>query len=112
MVKEFLKIPNGRSIHNVAVNDIIHIKSKGAYSDIFLASGEKHTCAKNLCTLFESLSGKKHFYRPHKSHIVNLNKIKQYRSKGRGGIIVMSCGTWVPLSKREKSGFLSVFKNH
>jgi two-component system LytT family response regulator len=112
MEREFLKIPNGKSIHNVSVNDIIHISSKGAYSVIHLTAGEKHVCAKNLGTIFQKLSDKKHFCRTHKSHVVNLNKVKQYRSTGRSGIIIMNCGTWVPLSKREKSSFLSAFKNN
>ena len=111
MEKEFLKIPNGRSIHNITVDDIIYIKAKGAYAEIFLATGEKHTCAKNLSALFQNLSGKKYFYRPHKSHVVNLTKIKQYRSWGSCGLLVMSCGTMIPVSKREKPGFLSAFKN-
>jgi two-component system LytT family response regulator len=112
MEKEFLKVPDGKSIYNVAVEEIIHIRSKGAYSVIHLATGEKHKCANNLNVLFEKLSVKKHFYRPHKSHIVNLNKIKQYRSFGRCGMVMMVCGTMIPVSKRGRANFLNVYKNH
>jgi two-component system LytT family response regulator len=110
MEKDFLKIPNGKSIHAVTIKDIVHITSKGAYSVIHLSTGEKHACAKGLGELFERLSNHKYFYRPHKSHVVNLNKVKQYRSTGRGAILVMTCGSWVRVSKREKPGFLSVYR--
>jgi DNA-binding LytR/AlgR family response regulator len=111
MNSEFLKIPNGRSIYNVPINNIIHIKSKGAYSEIYLVSGERHRCARNISRLFEILGDKEYFYRPHKSHVINLNRVTQYMSFGRCGMVVMTCGTMIPISKRGKSEFLSVFKN-
>lgn len=45
------------------------------------------------------------FFRPHHSHIINLNFIKRY-IKGDGGQIEMQNGNYVTVARRKKEEFL------
>jgi two-component system LytT family response regulator len=113
MKNEFLKVSKGKnSIHAIYIPDIIHICSEGAYSVVHLSTDRKHKVSRNLKTVFGKLNGQKYFYRPHKSHVVNLSKIKEYTSEGSCGTIVMVCGTTIPVSKRERPGFLKAYRKY
>jgi two-component system LytT family response regulator len=45
------------------------------------------------------------FLRVHNSHIINLAKVSKYL-KGKGGIAVMSDGSYIEISSRKKEIFL------
>lgn len=66
----------------LAINDIIAIQGAGNYSEIKLASGESvldDRPLKQLLTLLPSA-----FMRAHRSHLVNLNEVRELRSLGGG----------------------------
>ncbi len=44
------------------------------------------------------------FFSPHKSHLINLNRIKKYLKEGS---VIMTDGSRVPVSRRRKSEFLN-----
>lgn len=111
MNSDFLKIPSKRNVHNVPFTDIVHIRSRGAYTETYLMTGEKIISAKNLNRMCKYLENKNYFFRPHKSHVVNLTKIKHYRTSGRNGVVVMICGTMIPVSARKKAPFLKAYKS-
>jgi two-component system LytT family response regulator len=49
------------------------------------------------------------FFRAHKSYLINLNHVQQYR-KGEGGTVIMSDGMEVEVSRRNKESFVQLFK--
>jgi len=49
------------------------------------------------------------FFRPHHSHIINLQYIKRY-IKGDGGQLEMQNGNFVDVSRRKKEEFLKLIR--
>ena len=56
---------------------------------------------------FEELLPEETFFRPHHSHIVNINYISRY-IKGEGGQIVLSNGMTVDVSRRKKMDLMKM----
>lgn len=108
MRNEFLIISDNRVIHKVPVAEIVHVESKGMYSEIHTASGTKHCCCKNMGAIFKLLEKASNFFRVHTSHAVNLDHVAKVK-RIKQGYIIMSNGSVIPISKRRKTDF---FKNY
>jgi two-component system LytT family response regulator len=68
----------------------------------------KHLVSKNLAVFEEVLKDNPIFFRPHKSHVINLKYIKQY-IRGEGGELIMQNNSSITLSRNKKQEFLSLF---
>lgn len=88
----------------VAVNDIVRIESDGAYSTICMADGSRHIVSRNLKE-YEMLLPEAHFFRVHKSHIVNMKRVKKYL-RSDGFFVEMEDGSIVEIARRKKDEFL------
>lgn len=77
------------SIRLIDINDISFFKADGAYTEIYLTSGEKIISSKGLKHFEDSCVDFTNFYRCHKSFIVNLNEINEY-VKSDGGYLKMN----------------------
>lgn len=73
----------------------------------YLTDGSKLLVTKTLKD-FEHLLLGHHFFRVHKSHLVNLNQIKNY-IRGAAGYIVLTDNKEVPISRRKKEAFLKLW---
>ena len=102
--KEMLVISDRTGIYNIPLEGIIRFESQGAYSVTHAAMGEKYTSCKSLGAISKELHKVNKFFRIHNSHIINLTKIKMYK-KANGGVVVMTDGSEIPVSRRRKSGF-------
>ena len=58
---------------------------------------------------YEDILAEHNFFRIHRSYIVNLAHIKMYK-KGDGGIVVMSDGKEIEVSRSNKDAFMKFFK--
>ncbi|HXO77587.1 MAG TPA: LytTR family DNA-binding domain-containing protein, partial [Puia sp.] len=76
--------------------------------ELFLVDGQKITSSYTLKS-FEDLLTDQHFFRTHKSFLINLRHIDTYR-KGDGGVVVMSNGREIEIARRNKADFLNLFK--
>jgi two-component system, LytTR family, response regulator len=101
-----LVIKTEQGMEMVPASSIIRLEADGGYTTIILESGDKIVSSKSLGEM-ESMLPEKQFFRSHKSHIVQIDKIKKYL-KDDGGIIVMSNGDQVSISRRNKEAFLDV----
>jgi two-component system LytT family response regulator len=97
-----LPVLNGLEFINI--NDIIKIKGENVYSIFFLADGTQFVVCHTLKDT-ENMLSKFGFFRVHKSFIINLRYIFRY-IKGEGGTVVMSDGSEVEISRRNKADFL------
>lgn len=88
----------------VAIREIIRCEARINYTDIYLTGNRKMTVSKTLKD-FEDLLGYQHFFRIHKTHLVNLNYIKSYQ-KGKGGSVKLEDQTELEVSTRRKDSFL------
>jgi two-component system, LytTR family, response regulator len=106
---EKLSIPTQNGMLFVDFDNVIRIQSSNKYSIVFTKEGRQHIVPKSL-SRFEEVLSKRRFIRVHDSHIVNINHLNGYL-KGKGGEIIMSDGTHVPVSIRKKDALSSIFRN-
>jgi two-component system LytT family response regulator len=99
-----LPVTNGLEFVNVV--DIIRIQGDNVYSTFYLGNGKKMVACMTLKET-DMLLGRLGFFRVHKSSIVNLRHITRY-IKGEGGVVVMSDGAEVEVSRRIKPMFLKM----
>ncbi|MEO1449652.1 MAG: LytTR family DNA-binding domain-containing protein [Bacteroidota bacterium] len=105
---EQLALPTLAGYTFVEIRDIIRVEGSGNYSTIYLNTGQTLTISKNIKFLEDRLQHT-FFFRPHASHLINLQAIKRYLRKD-GGVIEMQDGYSVPLSRRRKEQFQLLLK--
>ena len=109
MKKNFLSISARQGIYPLPYKNIIRLEAKGSQTVIHDSSGNKHWYNKNIGALKTLLRNQDSFFRVHKSHIINVNKMKVYKPND-GNVVIMECNTSVPVSKRVRSSFNRMLK--
>lgn len=102
-------ISNHHDLLVINTDDIIRIEADRSYSNVHLADGTKEYISKSLREMEERLSPDG-FIRTHKSHLVNLNCIVKYAADSNG-VLVLSNGEIIPVSRRKKKEVILVVKN-
>ena len=102
-----ITIPLQNGFEVLDVDDIIFCKADNNYTEIHLKNSKK-LVSKTL-KYFENALKEHTFSRIHKSYLVNVNAIKQYK-KGKGGSVLLSNGKEILVSASQKSNLLSYFK--
>lgn len=92
----------------IPVKEIVRVESLNNYSKLYLITGKNIVASKTL-KLIEEMLVHYRFFRPHKSHLVNLEYITKY-VRGEGGMIIMADGSEVDVSRQRKQDFLKVFE--
>lgn len=80
----------------------------GQKPDIYLTDGRKICVSKSLIEYELMLEGAD-CLRVHKSYLVNLHHIKEYR-RGEGGVIILSNNAEIYVSRRRKDVFMENVK--
>ena len=101
-----IAIPNADGYTMVKVSDIMYCSADGSYTEIYLLNGKKIVASKLLKDIEELLPNKT-FYKIHRSHIVNLNLIKNY-SKIDGSQVVLQNNIRLDVSDRSRKEFLDL----
>jgi two-component system LytT family response regulator len=101
-------LPSMEGFEVVVLKDVIRLQAKDNLTDIFLSDGTRRTVSKTL-KFYEEILSDYDFVRVHKSHIININCVKQYR-KGKGGDIYLTDGSAVQLAPARKELFLAKFR--
>jgi len=91
----------------IMVSEIIRCQSTNNYTDFYLTGRRKITATKTLKWV-DDLLHDHHFFRAHDSHLINLNHIKRYMKGGEGGVVELSEGQEVDISRRRKEEFLKI----
>ena len=97
-------LPTQSGYEIIPVKEIIRCKADINYTTFYLLNGSKMVVSKTLKE-FEDLLNDYDFIRVHNSHLINLHHIKNY-ARGEGGVVTMSDGTEVDVSRRKKEEFL------
>jgi two-component system, LytTR family, response regulator len=95
----------GFSIHDI--NEIVRFEANDNYTKVFL-NGKKPLTISRPLKHFEECCGDT-FYRIHKSHLINLEYLKEF-SHEDGGIAVMKDGTRIAVSRRRVTDFIEKVK--
>lgn len=101
-------LPTGDRIEFIEVYKIIRCQGEGNYSHIYF-EGNKHLLVAKTLVEFEDLLKEYSFVRVHKTHLVNLKHIIAYE-KTDGGILQLSNGDKVPISRRRKEDVQKMLK--
>jgi two-component system, LytTR family, response regulator len=91
----------------VRVHDILRCEANDNFTCFYLLNGKKQLICRTL-KFYENLLADFDFIRVHKSHLVNLQYIKQYK-KGKGGQVIMEDGKAVDVSADRKKSLLEKF---
>lgn len=103
-----IALPMSDGLMFVDVAEIILFEADRAYTHVFLKNGSKITVSKPMRTFEDILENRQFIFRPHRSHLININYIKKYV---RGdGMIFMDNGVALPVSRERKQEFEALLK--
>jgi two-component system LytT family response regulator len=110
MSKETRKIVlrTSESIHLVNVQDIMHCRSDGNYTHIFLSDRKKLLVSKTLKE-FDTMLTPYGFFRIHQSHLINLNFMDHFSREQDQ--VVLKDATALPVSSRRKDHLLKILRS-
>lgn len=99
-----IALPVKEGIIYLPVSDIVRLESDGSYSTFYTSDTKKYVVSKNLKE-FEDVLPVKEFFRTHKSHLINMKKVKKY-IRTDGYFVEMEDGSIVEIARRKKDEFL------
>lgn len=103
-----ITIPTQEGFEVLEIQDILYCKADDNYTHIFLKNDRKKLVSKTLKYFEEALKSSS-FARIHKSYLVNVNYIVNYK-KGKGGSVLLSNGKELSVSSSKKGELLAFFK--
>jgi len=88
----------------VSITDILYCEASGSYTNVYLLDGTKMIASKSLGDFELQLINNK-FFRIHHSHLINLNKVKEFQ-RHDGGYVIMENNKQLEVSQRKRKDFL------
>jgi len=95
-----LCIPSLKGLQVVPVKEIVYGEAKGNYTHLFFENGAL-VCASKPIHEYEALLQDCGFIRIHKSYLINIMHVKEYR-RGIGGSVILSNNFEAEVSRRKK----------
>lgn len=92
----------------IDLSKIVMCSANDNYSFLIMEDDKKIHSSRNISYL-EDLICSYHFYRIHRSHIINLKKINKYH-KTDGGYVIMENGSRINVSRNKKQDFLNLIQ--
>lgn len=99
-----LAIPTAEGMEYLNTKEIIRIEADRSYCWFYLTGMRQHLVSRNLKE-YQDLLSDRNFFRPHNSHLVNLEFVKKY-VRQEGGFIEMTDGSQIPISRIKRELFL------
>jgi two-component system LytT family response regulator len=101
-------LPTSRGFKVVPVSDIMYCEADRSYTQFHMKENRKLTCSKPLRS-YEELLSTQGFFRCHQSWLINLGFVSEYERRKKGGNIIMSDGSEIPLSETARKEFQEIF---
>ena len=101
-----ITIPLQNGFEVLEIKDIIYCQADDNYTNIFI--NEKKKLVSKTLKYFDEILSESGFARVHKSYLVNVNAVVEYR-KGKGGSVVLSSGKEIMVSPARKKELLAFF---
>lgn len=109
-VKQHIALPTMEGLQMVALDSIISCSSKSNYTILHLKDGSRLVVSKSLKET-EALLAEHFFLRVHHSHVVNLHEVKKY-IRGEGGMLLMSNGDSIDVSRSRKESVVKALQSY
>jgi len=100
-----LVIPTSDGREYLNTKEIIRIEADRSYSWFYIVDRHKILVSRHLKE-FQDLLNDRNFFRPHNSHLINLDFVKKF-IRHDGGYIEMTDGSQIPISRNRKDLFLA-----
>ena len=107
-LRDKLVVPTLEGFQLTSIPSILYCRANGNYTEIVLSGNKKITSSYTLGHYDEILTSHS-FVRIHRSFLINLDEITAYK-RGEGGVVVMSNGDELDVSRANKEMFLQRFK--
>jgi len=104
-----ISLPMADGLLFVEVKDIVLLEADGSYTYVYLNNGSRILVSKKLKFFEDILVNRPHFFRPHRSFIININFIAKYTRADN--VILMDNNFLVSLSRNLKSEFENLLKD-
>ena len=101
-----IALASKESIEFVDPINIVACEANSNYTNVYLSEGKKRVISKTLKE-FEEMLIPFNFFRPHNSHLVNLNHVREF-IRGDGGYLVMENKMKIPVSKNKREELLGL----
>ena len=98
--RHHIALPTMEGLQMVAIDSIVSCTSKSNYTILQCKEAQKMVVSKTLKEI-ELVLADHRFIRVHHSHLVNLHEVRKY-IRGEGGMLLMSDGTTVDVSRSRK----------
>lgn len=102
--EQSITLATSEGLEFVPLQQIIRIEASGPYSYFFLKNNRKIMVSKHLKE-YEMLLSDHGFFRPHNSHIINIQEVKRM-VRTDGGYAVMSDDSKIGISPKKKDEFM------
>lgn len=104
-----LCVSSVRGFKVVELQDILFCEASGSYCNFHFAN-QQVLCTVKTMHEYEKMLEDAGFLRIHKSWLINLLHVKEYR-RGEGGSVILSDGTELEIARRKKDLFLERIKS-
>lgn len=101
-----LSLPMQDQVRVCKLAEIVRCESERNYTRFYLADGTALLVSRHLGS-YEELLTANNFFRPHKSHLVNLAFLKSYVRQD-GGYLLMQDGAQVPLARAQRAAMFEL----
>jgi len=101
-------ISHTKGIKLVDINDIIYLEASGNCTVLYFSDGSRYLDTRTL-KIYEGILNPNIFYRIHKSHIINLDYLKEYLNED-GHFVVLKNGKLLPVARNRVSTFVKTLK--
>jgi two-component system, LytTR family, response regulator len=101
-----IALPSSGGVMFVKTEDIIYLKADGSYTHFFLNNGRNVLISRKLKEFEKALNETIGFFRPHRSYIINGERVAEYL-RTDGGSVIMDNGDQVPIARDSREDFLN-----
>lgn len=104
-----ISIPHLEGLKIIELAEIVYLEADSNYTIFHLLNAQKFVSSKTMGEFEHMLSS--HFFRIHKSFVINLNHVSEY-SKKNGNNVIMKEGSVLPIARRRFQEFMHVLSNN
>jgi two-component system LytT family response regulator len=101
-------ISHTKGIKLIDINDIIYLEASGNCTVLYFNDGTRYLDTRTL-KIYEGILNPNIFYRIHKSHIINMDFLKEYLNED-GHFAVLKTGKLLPVARNRVSAFVKTLK--